>query len=113
MTTSHPDAVFGSDTAPPVTRRKITYREVAGYLEDLDTRALTSDDAGDVLDLLDYMHEHTLKLIAQNDDYARKLNEREAAISRREADLALRQRAVDSILKVHPAAPKRRYFWSK
>jgi hypothetical protein len=126
MKPSHPDAVFGPDEPLPAPRKKITYREVADYLADLDTRELTHEDADDVLSLLDFMHEHTIKLIKQNDEVARTLREREVYLTKREAEIALKQRAVDAIIRMHPgpqsSSPldepetspvpvKRRYFW--
>jgi hypothetical protein len=126
MKPSHPDAVFGPDepipTPPTPKKRKVTYTEVVDFLETMDKRALTTADADDILSLLDYMHAHCLGLFKQQRMQEEKLNEREAFISKREAEIALKQRAVDAILKMHPyvdpddyepTPPRRRYFWSK
>ena len=126
MKPSHPDAVFGPDetipTPPTIKKHKVTYTEVVDFLETMDKRALSTADADDILSLLDYMHDHCLKLFEQQRTQEEKLNAREGFISKREAEIALKQRAVDTILKMHPGGsdpddyaptlPKRRYFWS-
>jgi hypothetical protein len=106
MTTSI-DAAFGPDN----TKRAITYDEVAEFLKTADKRALNRGDAGDVISLLEFMHDHTITLIEQNQELEARLQEREKAIREREAELAIKQRAVDAVLRIAPAPQKKRYFW--
>ena len=118
MKPSNHDAVFGPDEAipaPPAATPRVTYAEVVKHLQDMDPRALTNDEAGDVIKLLDYMHDHCLKLFDKQMKHEDALNARAAKLNQREADLAIKQLAVDAVLRMNPPIdePKRRYFWSK
>jgi len=104
------DSVFGTDPKPEP--KQLTYRDVADYLNEMQPRALSLDEADDALQLLEYMHEQTMAIINKQREQAAELSAREAHLTQREALLALKERAVAVVMKTAPPQ-KRRYFWSK
>lgn len=109
----HPDAAFGNDTPlSPPPPKTITYEEVADFFRKLENRALTTTDASDTLQLLEYMHDHCVSLFDAQREHEKSLVDREIFLTKREAEIALKQRAVEAVLRLAPSTPKKRYFWS-
>ena len=100
---SHPDKVFGPDAPPPV-----TFETIARQVRELEPRALTNESLDDVITIIEFMRTQCLDMHQANTDRKAALDERELTLQRREQALAVRQRAVECIMKVKP---KRRYFW--
>lgn len=63
----------------------------------------------DVIDIIEHLRDHALSLHAENQRVSTEIAGRIKALEVRERELALRQRAVDAVLRVDQ--PKRRYFW--
>jgi hypothetical protein len=100
----HPDAVFGKDT--------VSFADVAAYVRSLDTSALTFADYADIIAILTYMRDEQIKINDRLNGMGATLDEREADLTRREKELAVRMGAVELMLKGREPNPApRRYFW--
>lgn len=98
------DAVFGRDDAPAM-----TLEQFAAAVRTMKVAEVPHDKLGDVIDIIEHLREQALSLHADNVRAANELNERHAFLTKREAELALRQRAVNAVLKHEPK--RRFYFW--
>lgn len=106
MTKHHPDAVFGRDP--------VSFADVAAYVRTLDTSALSFADYADIIAILTYMRDEQIKINDKLTGMGAALDEREADLTKREKELAVRKGAVDMFLKGREPAPQtsqRRYFW--
>lgn len=88
-------ASFGEDRPP------VTYDHIAAQIRALQPRALTSSQFDDVILMLEWMRDETVKLLGANDQASKALAEREREVSKRERDVGIRQR-------VHAAATRTR-----
>lgn len=99
---AHPDAVFGKDA--------VSFADVAAYVRGLDTSALSFADYADIIAILTYMRDEQIKINDKLHSLGATLDEREAELTKREKELAVRKGAVDMFLKGREPQP-RRYFW--
>lgn len=105
---SHADG-FGPDIPPTVTR----FEDVLAYVRTMEPVCVAAEALPDVIAILEYTREQVLKMHDKAQEIGKRLDERDADLTRREAALNIRQRAVDMILKDQPEpAPRRRFnFW--
>lgn len=87
---------------------ELTVDTLAAAIKQLNVRKQNPDKLDDVLDLIEYLRVQAVTLHEENAEAARKLADREAFITKREAELALKMRAVQTIIGDKPA---RKYFW--
>jgi hypothetical protein len=92
--------------------KDVSFQDVMEYVRGMDSRALTSDDFADVIQILDYVREQSVTMQDHLNTMQEQLDKRDAELKAREQALAIRQSAVDMVLKHTPASkPKRTYFW--
>lgn len=86
----------------------VQFDDVLDYVKRMTPRALTTDALTDVIDIIDYTRAQVLKLHEKNEQLSRELADKQAFLTKREAELAIKMKA---LRLVHDGAPKRRYFW--
>lgn len=94
-------ATFGDDTP------EVTYDHIAAQVRAMKPRALAPSQYDDVVVLIEFMRDAVLKLADRNTQDAKELAMREAAVAKRERDVALRQRTHDAATRTRGLA---RYF---
>lgn len=99
---NHPDAVFGPDSDSPP-----DYHSIAAQIRAVDQRALTPEQHSDVLTMLEYMRDQTVKLYDANVEREQALAKREADVARREREVELKMRTLNSALKTRETAGAR------
>lgn len=102
---SNPDAVFGGrlDSGVQLT-------DVLEYVKTMRPSALTTDALPDVIDILEYTREQVLKIHQETEALSRELQEKQAFLTKREAELSIKLKALRLVEQNEPAT-KRRYFW--
>lgn len=96
---------FGADTPP----EQVTYQAIAAQIRQLNPRALTANALEDVILMIEWMQDETIK---RNDELTRKGNElaeKQRELDALERSLKIKQRAVDAVLK--RTSDGRRYWW--
>lgn len=93
---THPN--FGTDTPP----EQVTYQAIAAQIRSLNPRALTAASLEDVILMIEWMQEETIKRDEQLTLRSKELAEQEAKLIAWEKGLKLKQRAVDAMLKREP-----------
>jgi len=92
--------------------KDVSFQDVMEYVRGMDSRALTSDDFADVIQILDYVREQSVTMQDHLNAMQEALDKRDTELKAREQALAIRQSAVDMVLKhTHASKPKRTYFW--
>lgn len=99
---SNPDAVFAGND--------VRFDDVLDYVKRMTPRALTTDALTDVIDILDYTRAQVLEIHEENERLSRALADKQAFLTRREAELAIKMKALRLVQEDAPA-PKRRSFW--
>ena len=89
--------------------KDVNFQDVLDYVRALDTRALMPHDFADVIQILDYVRDQNITLQDHLTSVQDALDKRDAELKAREQALAVRQAAVDMMLKGQPE--KRRYLW--
>lgn len=87
----------------------MTIDMLASTIRSIDIAKQATTKLDDVIDIIEYLREQALTLHQENVDAADKLRAREVALTKREAELTIKQRACESLLATQPR--KRRYFW--
>lgn len=102
---SNPDIVFGGrlDTG-------VQFSDVLEYVKTMRPSALTTDALPDVIDILDYTRTQVIALHEQTEALAKQLEEKQAFLTKREAELSIRLKALRLVEQNEPAT-KPRYFW--
>jgi hypothetical protein len=75
---------------------------LADAIKKLNVRAQNPAKLDDVLDLIEYLREQAVTLHEENTLAAEELHAKEINLNKREAELAIKSRAVMSILNAHP-----------
>ena len=96
---------FGTDNTP-----RMTIDQLAAAIKTLDVRSQPEHKLTDVIEIIEHLRDQALAMHEQNRKCSEELTERIAHLTKREAELAIRQRAVQAMLKDEVPAP-RRYFW--
>ncbi|RZN09677.1 hypothetical protein CWO91_16750 [Bradyrhizobium genosp. SA-3] len=96
---------FGADTPP----EQVTYQAIAAQIRSLNPRALTPASLEDVILMIEWMQEETIKRDEELTRRGNELTQREAELQSWEKRLQIKQRAVDAVLKRAPDG--RRYWW--
>lgn len=96
---------FGADTPP----EQVTYQAIAAQIRQLNPRALTPGSLEDVILMIEWMQEETIKRDDQLTQRGKELAEKERQLQSWEAGLKIKQKAVDAVLKRAPDG--RRYWW--
>jgi hypothetical protein len=91
---------FGDDTSPEA----VTYQTIAAQIKALKPRALTAGSLEDVILMIEWMQDETVKREQEVTRQSNELAEREKGLKAWEKNLKLKQRAVDAVLKRN--APK-------
>lgn len=99
---------FGADTPP----EQVTYQAIAAQIRALNPRALTPASLEDVILMIEWMQEETIKRDEQLTLRSKELAEQEAKLIAWEKGLKIKQRAVDAVLKRAPEE-KRMWFWRR
>lgn len=89
--------------------KDVNFQDVMEYVRTLDTRALMPHDFADVIQILDFVRDQNITLQEHLTAMQDALDKRDAELKAREQALAVRQTAVDMVLKGQPE--KRRYLW--
>lgn len=89
--------------------KDVNFQDVLEYVRALDTRALMPHDFADVIQILDYVRDQNITLQDHLTSVQDALDKRDAELKAREQALAVRQAAVDMMLKGQPE--KKRYLW--
>lgn len=89
--------------------KDVSFQDVMEYVRGMDSRALTSDDFADVIQILDYVREQSVTMQDHLNAMQEALDKRDTELKAREQALAIRQSAVDMVLK-HTHASKQRRF---
>ena len=89
---------------------EMTLDVLAEAIHRLDLKKQAPEKLDDVLDLIEYLRTQAITLHNTNTIAAKALDEREAHLTKREAELAIKSRAVMSILDANPQ-PKRKLLW--
>ena len=93
--------------------KDVSFQDVMEYVRGMDSRALTSDDFADVIQILDYVREQSVTMQDHLNAMQEQMDKRDAELKSREQALAIRQSAVDMVLKHTPASkPKRFRLWA-
>ena len=90
---------------------EMTLDVLADAIKKLNVRTQDPAKLDDVLDLIEYLREQAVALHEENTLAAEELRAKEIHLTKREAELAIKSRAVMSILNAHPQPEKRKYFW--
>ena len=96
-----PDPAFGKDP--------VSFADVVDYVRALEPSALQFSDFSDIISILAYMRDEQLRINDKLHVLGAKLDEREADLTKREKEVAIRKGAVDMVLKGRE--PTRNYFW--
>jgi len=94
---------FGADTPA------MSVDDLARAIKGLKVEKTPASKLPDVIDIIEHLRDHALSLHAENLRASTEIAERVKALEARERELALRQKAVDAVLRVDQ--PKRKYFW--
>ena len=107
---SHPvDSAFGGDD--PSNADIVNYHTIATQVANMKPRALTTASFDDVVTLIEYMRDQALKMHQLNLKASEALFEREKQVTKREKELAIRQRAVEAAIRSTTVGSRwRRYF---
>lgn len=90
----------------------VTLDVLADSVRRLRVQDQRPDQLDDLLDVLEYLRKEALALHDENVKTTARLAEREAHLTKREAELALKMRAVKSLIRDDPnTETKRGYFW--
>jgi hypothetical protein len=92
---------FGADTS-------MSIDELAAAIKSINVTKQPSHKLTDVIDIIEHLRTHALALHESNVQASERLAEHQAQLTKREAELALRTKAVDAILK---GSEPRKYFW--
>lgn len=92
---------FGADAS-------MSIDELAAAIKTINVTKQPSHKLTDVIDIVEHLRLHALAMHENNIAISEKLAEQQAYLSKREAELALRTKAVDAILK---GTQPRKYFW--
>ena len=95
------DAPFGKDPT--------SFADVVAYVKGLEPSALQFSDFSDIISILGYMRDEQLRINDKLHVLGAKLDEREADLTKREKEVAIRKGAVDMVLKGREQP--RSYFW--
>jgi hypothetical protein len=87
--------VFGDGASP----QEVTYQTIATQIRSMVPRALTANTLDDVITLVEFMRDETIRRHDANEARSVALDEREKALNKRARDLALHERAVAAVLK--------------
>ena len=93
---------FGTD-------QSMSLEELAAAIKQVDVKRTPTSKLPDVIDIIEHLRDSALSIHAAATNQTIKLNEREAFLTQREAELAIRQRAVNSLLG--KANPRRWLPW--
>ena len=96
MQPHHPTTPADAFTSRP------TLKTIVAQIKATDPRALSPEDYEDVVTLLEYIRDETLKNHERVEEASKKLAERERDVTKRERDLAIRQRAVMAAAAIQP-----------
>lgn len=91
----------------------ITLDVLADSVKRLRVQDQRPEQLGDLLDVLEFLRSEALAMHEHNVQLTERLDEREAHLTKREAELALKMRAVKAIIsdpKTETTAHKK-YFW--
>ena len=91
---------FGDDVLP----EEVTYQTIAAQIKALKPRALTAASLEDVILMIEWMQDETVKRSEELTSKGNELAEKEKQLAAWEKNLKLKQRAVDAVLKRN--APK-------
>lgn len=94
-------SAFGADTS-------MSIDELAAAIKSINVTKQPSHKLTDVIDIIEHLRTHALNLHEANIEASERLAEQQEYLTKREAELALRTKAVDAILK---GAEPRKYFW--
>ena len=89
---------------------EMTVDVLADAIRKLNVRKQAPEKLDDVLDLIEYLRDQAITLYEHNAKAADELHEREVHLTKREAELAIKSRAVMSIVNSNPQ-PKRKLLW--
>lgn len=89
---------------------EMTLDVLADAINRLDLKKQKTEKLDDVLDLIEYLRSQAVALYDANANAAEELAEREASLNKREAELAIKHRAVMSILNDKRKPPRRSIF---
>lgn len=92
---------FGDGASP----QEVTYQSIVAQIKEMQPRALTANSLDDVITLVEFMRDESIKRHDANVTRAQELAEWERTIMIRERNLKLHERAVAAVLK--PNAPRR------
>ena len=83
----------------------VQFDDVLDYVKRMTPRALTTDALTDVIDIIDYTRAQVLKLHEKNEQLSRELADKQAFLTKREAELAIKMKALrlvhDEIGRAH------------
>ena len=96
-----PDPAFGKDP--------VSFADVVDYVRSLEPSALQFSDFSDIIQILAYMRDEQLRINDKLHVLGAKLDERDADLTKREKEVAIRKGAVDMVLKGREQP--RSYFW--
>ena len=77
----------------------MTISMLADTIHSIELRKQKPEKLDDVIDIIEYLRDQALTLHRENVEATERLNARAAALTKREAELQIKQRAVESILK--------------
>lgn len=86
---------------------EMTVEMLADNLRRLDVRKVREHKLDDVIDIIEYLREQALALHEENVTASATLRAREQHLTKREAELRIKQRAVESALKLAPSKPEK------
>ena len=100
----HPDAVFGKDG--------VTFADVVQFVKNMDAKKLDVTDFDDIINILTYMRDQQITLHEALTQRGKELDEKAAALDKRENEVRIRMAAAELILNKNvPIQPKRRSIW--
>lgn len=94
------DAAFGTDPT-------MTVDDLARAIKTIKVDKTPTSKLGDVIEIIEHLRDHALSLHDETVKATERLAERQREIEKRERELALRQKAVDAVLK---GKPQRSWF---
>lgn len=92
---------FGADTS-------MSIDQLAAAIKSINVTKQPSHKLTDVIDIIEHLRSHALSMHETNIQASEQLAEQQEYLTKREAELALRTKAVDAILK---GSEPRKYFW--
>ncbi|MCK1741357.1 hypothetical protein IVA80_10895 [Bradyrhizobium sp. 139] len=98
---------FGEDHAP----EEITYHTLAAQIRAMNPRALTPQNHDDVVLLLEYLHDETVRRLDELTSKGNALAIREKEVASKERTIRIKERAVGVLLKNREG--KRWFFWGR